>query len=521
VDGNNNLFVTGQWGSLTNSLSYPVTNPGGGAYYDATFNGGTNGGDGFMAKFRPTPIIATAAATQPSCSNPCGGSATANVVSPSGCTYFYLWSNSQTTQTATGLCAGTYTVSIKNQLCSDTSLIVTINSNGSLTLNSTSTSASCGNNNGSATVTATGGTNPLTYSWSNGQTTSTATGLSAGTYTATVTDGIGCSNTQTVPITATGTLSVTVSTTQTGCTVNNGTATLNPNTGTAPYFYNWNNGQTTQTATGLASGNYTATITDVSGCTKTETLTITQSPAITVSVTTNTAACLSSNGDATANPSGGTPGFTYSWNNGQTTQTATGLAAGTYTATVTDANGCTQIQTASVNQVPGSTATASASPSVIISGASSALTATGGGTYVWSPTLNLSCTTCSNPTATPSQTTSYCVLVTDNNGCKDSTCITITVDIPCGTIYIPNAFSPNNDSENDLECVFGNCIETFHIAIYNRWGEKVFESTDQTICWDGTHRGQELNTAVFDYYLDAKLTTGEKIKKKGNISLLR
>ena len=99
--------------------------------------------------------------------------------------------------------------------------------------------------------------------------------------------------------------------------------------------------------------------------------------------------------------------------------------------------------------------------------------------------------------------------------------MSINVDIPCKAFYIPNAFSPNNDGENDMECVYGDCIETMHIKIFDRWGEKVFESYDQGICWDGRFRGELENTAVFDFYLDATFKNGDKINKKGNISLVR
>jgi len=591
IDSDANLFATGEWTFLTNSASYPVVNPGGGAFYDQNFNGSD---DGYIVKFSPASVSVTSSVNHPNCSNPCGGSATATSLGT--CIYSYLWSNGQTTQMATGLCAGNFTVSITNQFCKDTSLVVTINSTGSLTTSTTITSSSCGNNNGTATITVSAGITPFTYSWSNGQTTSVATALGSGSYSVVVTDASGCSSTQTVAITSGNTLSVTVSSTQPNCFGNSGTATVVSSGGTNPFTYSWDNGQSSQTVTGLVAGNYSVLVTDASGCTSTQTVAITQPTALTVSVTANTAACLSSNGDATATPSGGTPGFTYLWNNGQTTQTATGLSAGNhtvtvtdlngctqtetvtitqanntlsvsttstpagctvsngtatanasngtpgytylwsnsqttqtatglavgnYTTTVTDANGCTQAQVVSVTQTSGPSITASATAANISLGATTTLTATGGGTYLWSPSADLSCSTCENPTATPSQTTSYCVIITDNNGCQDSACITITVDIPCGTIYIPNAFSPNNDSENDLECVFGNCIEIFHIKIYNRWGEKVFESTDQKLCWDGTHRGKPLNSAVFDYYMDATLTSGEKISKKGNISLIR
>ena len=231
--------------------------------------------------------------------------------------------------------------------------------------------------------------------------------------------------------------------------------------------------------------------------------------------------CTGSTGTAAVVAAGGTGSYSYLWSNGGTTSQISLLTSQIYSVTITDANGCTQTQTVSVTQISGPIVTASASVNTIPVGGSSSLTATGGGTYSWSPSTGLSCTNCSNPIASPNQTTNYCVVVTDNNGCKDSTCIAITIDLPCETIYIPNAFSPNNDLENDLECVFGSCIETFHIAIYNRWGEVVFESSDQKICWDGIYKGKQLNTAVFDYYLEATLTSGEKINKKGNISLIR
>ncbi len=91
----------------------------------------------------------------------------------------------------------------------------------------------------------------------------------------------------------------------------------------------------------------------------------------------------------------------------------------------------------------------------------------------------------------------------------------------CGQTFVPNAFSPDNDGENDMECVYGKCIKSMYFVIYDRWGEKVFETTNKSQCWDGTYKGKEMNTAVFVYYLKANLTTGEEVIKKGNISLMR
>ncbi|MDP1746615.1 MAG: gliding motility-associated C-terminal domain-containing protein [Bacteroidota bacterium] len=91
----------------------------------------------------------------------------------------------------------------------------------------------------------------------------------------------------------------------------------------------------------------------------------------------------------------------------------------------------------------------------------------------------------------------------------------------CGEMFVPNAFSPDNNGENDMECVYGKCVKSLYFAIYDRWGEKVFETTDIMQCWDGTFRGKDMNTAVFVYVMRATLTTGEEVNKKGNISLIR
>ena len=97
----------------------------------------------------------------------------------------------------------------------------------------------------------------------------------------------------------------------------------------------------------------------------------------------------------------------------------------------------------------------------------------------------------------------------------------VTVETPCSEIFIPNAFSPNGDNTNDMECVFGNCIASMTFSIYDRWGEKVFETHDPKRCWNGTYRGEKLNGAVFVYYFEGVLSTGEHINKKGNVSLVR
>src|ERR1051325_10901917 len=149
-------------------------------------------------------------------------------------------------------------------------------------------------------------------------------------------------------------------------------------------------------------------------------------PGISVSSSSTQSSCSAPTGTASGAASNGTSPYTYLWNNGQTAQTATGLAGGNYTVTITDASGCIATQTVTVTQQAGPTASASASVQLISLGGSSSLTATGGGTYLWSPATGLSCTTCANPIATPSQTTNYCVTVTDASGCIATQTVTVT-----------------------------------------------------------------------------------------------
>jgi gliding motility-associated-like protein len=162
------------------------------------------------------------------------------------------------------------------------------------------------------------------------------------------------------------------------------------------------------------------------------------------------------------------------------------------------------------------------SDETIIPGDSVTLHATGNLlNYIWSPSAGLSDVTIANPIAFPVTTTTYYVTGTDGNNCSALDSITINIEIPCGEIFVPTAFSQNNDLQNDMECVLGDCIVSMKFTIYDRWGEKVFETTDQKICWDGNYKGQVMNTATFVYSLSATLINGKEIIKKGNISLIR
>ena len=132
--------------------------------------------------------------------------------------------------------------------------------------------------------------------------------------------------------------------------------------------------------------------------------------------------------------------------------------------------------------------------------------------------------TSANPTFILEEEVTFEVTVTDENGCSIVLAVVvIPADTPCAEpfIFVPNAFTPNGDDHNDQLRVDGNQIVEMYLAIYNRWGERVFEATDQSQTWDGTFDGQALNPDVFGYIFTATCTNGDTFSSQGNISLLR
>ena len=117
----------------------------------------------------------------------------------------------------------------------------------------------------------------------------------------------------------------------------------------------------------------------------------------------------------------------------------------------------------------------------------------------------------------PTTTTSYTLIVTDANGCTDVAVFIVYVEFNCGNLFIPNAFSPNGDLQNDILYVRSGCLKTMHFVIYDRWGVIVFKTEKITEGWGG----EKQNTGVYVYILTYELMTGETGTKKGNVSLIR
>lgn len=590
-------------GSGGNAGSGGNTNSGGNVSSGGSAGSGGSTGSGGNITILCQPITASIVSTNVNCYGTCTGTATVTANGGSA-PYSYSWNTipAQTAQTATGLCAGSYTVIVTDASMSTTTATVTITQNTAITLSLTATPSTCGNANGTASVTANGGTGAYTYSWNNSQTTSSISGLTSANYQVTVTDSNGCTQTASIQVNnspgvtaqinpdslircngscngklsafgllgtppyqfswSTGATNGTISslcmgvytltvTDSAGCisstsfnltqpallnsvlnTSNircggaaNGTASVIASGGTGSYTYSWTNGNTQSMANNLTPGSYTITITDSSGCSTQQNFSITEPAPLSSTITSIPDTCNTGLGSAQITVSGGVGAYTYSWGNGNTNSSISGLTSGNYSVTVVDNNGCSTLQF--VNIINIGSATADAGPDVSITrGTQTTLAATGGGGYSWSPSTGLSCISCENPVANPTTTTKYFVVVTAENGCTalDSVLITVTYNCNGAELDLPNAFSPNNDGQNDMYYVIGlGCIKSFSLMIYNRWGEKIFETFDMSNGWDGTFRGELMNTGVYAYALSAVLDNEEEevIIKTGNITLLR
>jgi gliding motility-associated-like protein len=271
------------------------------------------------------------------------------------------------------------------------------------------------------------------------------------------------------------------------------------------------------------SGTYSDTLTTAAGCDSivSVSLNITGLPAL--SATTTADSCAEGVGTAVVNVSGGTAPYTYVWSNGATGSQQANLNGGFYNVTVTDQKGCTSTALVSVPIVSPPVVNVNLSSVTLLEGDSVQLNASGALTYQWTPATGLSCSACPNPVASPLQTTAYTVIGIDANGCRAEETVSIIVDIRCNELFVPTIFSPNSSgpAANEQVCVFSNCIAEMDFAIYDRWGQLVFETKNPKECWDGTKDGKEVVSGVYAYRLFVKQLNGSSISKNGNITLVK
>ncbi|MFH1321751.1 MAG: PKD domain-containing protein, partial [Bacteroidota bacterium] len=372
------------------------------------------------------------------CYDSCDGSASATIVGGTA-PFTYLWDDpgSQTTATATGFCAGNYTVTVTDGAGCISADGVTITEPALLdaSIDYSTNALCCFSCDGEATVSVSGGTTPYTYIWTNyiGDTISisdSASGLCSDTMYVTVVDTNGCIDGDTIFISEPSLLTASIIGTDVSCNGgSDGAADLTVFGGTPPYTYSWSSGPTIEDLTNLIAGIYSVMVTDFNGCDTTAIVIINQPAPLALTPSSVNANCGQSDGEVSVSVSGGTTSYTYLWDdpNSSVTPTVTGLPANIYYITVTDANNCTAITTATILDIPGGTASATvnnnASGAGICDGQAT-VSMTGGTppfTYLWDDPLAQTTTTAVSLCAG-----SYCISVTDVNGCTDTACVVIT-----------------------------------------------------------------------------------------------
>jgi gliding motility-associated-like protein len=427
-----------------------------------------------------------------------------------------------------GLAAGNYQISVTDASgCVSFQSFTVVQPSAPLGLSQvTINPATCGNANGSIVVTPTGGTPSYNFVWTpTGGTDSLVQNILAGIYVLALSDSNACAFDTTITLSNSDGPQV-----QPGLLVNptcfggnNGSASVQVSGGTPPYSYAWSGSAAgnTPSANNLSAGNYVVTVTDASGCTQNLPLSLSQPPSISYTSSSVGASCGNANGVATIIANGGIAPYTYVWSTGATgTTTISQIPTGLYSALITDSAGCTVLATVNVGGSAGPVIDAGEDV-VIQAGQSVNLDASSSGVlnYLWSPSEGLSCTACPDPVASPDTTTLYIVSV-NYNGCIGSDTVLISVEKNCGDIFIPSAFSPNSDGNNDKLYLRGICIQSMLFKVYDRWGKLLFETKDPALGWDGTFEGEPCLAGVYTYTAEVTVK-GAVLSSKGNVTLHR
>jgi subtilisin-like proprotein convertase family protein len=383
--------------------------------------------------------------------------------------YTYLWSNGHTEQDIYNLHAGTYSVTVTDSNgCTYPYQAVIANQPGTLVIqNAVITNESCGNANGAINLMLTGSTTPYTYLWSNGATSQDLSGIHAGTYEVSVTSAQGCTATHTAVVsnTANG-MELSWIVTNEICSNHSGSIDLNVSGGAAPYTYTWNDGIHTQDRSGLSAGIYVCTVTDNSSCKSiTDTIVVSNfAGSLSVSAVKTNETCGNHQGGINLTVSGGIAPITYQWSNAAITEDLSGLAAGNYSYTVTDANGCT---VSGMHTIVNTSSTLAYTVQISDEHCNNNqgainLTVSGGSspyTYLWNGGITTEDRSNLN-------SGNYSCTITDASGCSISTGVLTVSDNP-GTLAISSSVvtdevCDNNHGKIDISISGGNTPYTYH-----------------------------------------------------------
>ncbi len=485
---------------------------------------------------QPTAISASLSITN----SICGGATGSITVTPSGGTpgtitdYNYYWVHDTliTTNTANNLAQNSYSVSITDSLGCSFDTVATVNDDGAGTASVSSVSdVLCnGESTGAATVAITGGTANFTYVISMGgividstessNTSYDVSNLVVGTYNVEIYDANGCLSTTDITVNQPTELLISDSVVNIDCyNNNNGAIFIDANGGTPSYLYTWNTGSSISNLIDISAGYYSITVTDNNGCTKQiDSIEITQPTELLLSINSSTnASCYNdSTGAITINAEGGTPTYTYIWNNGETTSDLVNIPSGNYSLTLTDANNCTDTISATILN-PEELLLQDSVKQEDYAGFISLYPV--GGTEPYAYTWSNDVTTSANEYLSSGD---YYVTVTDANGCTILN--SYTIEIP---LIVPSVITPNADGKNDYFNITNvETLDKVKISVFNRWGDLIFSFDDngakykeQDSQWDGTDiNGNLLPIGSYVYIIELN---DNSESYKGTVTIVR
>jgi len=442
----------------------------------------------------------------------------------------YEWSNNDQDFITDGLGAGTYSVIVTDQYGCSISDTFNITEPADILLTETSINPSCQlGTQGSIDLTVTGGTPDYYYSWNNNQIAQDINGLYAGQYLVFVTDTSGCQDSLVIQLNDPDALVLSEIHTDVLCySDSTGIIDLTVSNGIPNYSYAWGDGQMTEDVINLPFGNYFVNVTDQNNCGAFLSVFIAQPDTLLFLTDSNVTHILcfdESSGLIDIEVDGGVIPYTFQWDNGDTTMSLINIPTGNYTLTITDANGCFDTLSITVNQPLEPLSLAGESTSTCLGDSSGTIIVfASGGTpgyfYIWDTKPGHTLDYLFN---LPIDT--YLVIVTDLNDCVDSLHIKVnqlTSLNECVNIEMPNVFTPNNDMINDVflpRNLFN--IKTYNLVIVNRWGETMFESSVPSIGWNGTFMGKPCNEGVYFYSVNYTDNYDENGKIHGYITLNR
>lgn len=458
----------------------------------------------------------------------CFGDSTGNIdltvtggVSP----YLYNWSNGSLSQDLQDLASGWFAVTVTDaNNCTAIDSVFISQPAEALNFDKEITATTCfGGSDGRIIFQPFGGTAPYSYTWSNGDSTAIVSGVKSGSYSITITDANNCVRFDSVFVPQPDKISIVDSINPVRCYgENSGDIFLTVTGGTDPYRYRWSNSEfqlnvISRDIVNVPTETYTVEVRDSNDCIAEASFFLPEPDTLLPNKEIKPITCAgSADGGISLFPTGGNPGYSYSWSSGSTDSVLSNLDEDVYSYTITDTRGCEDIDTIDLPNPDTLRFNADVEPVSCIDQADGIieLSPSGGyGNYAFSWSTGESGNPLENLAGGE-----YTITITDFVGCsRDSSIILPVIDEEC--LFIPNSFTPNGDGRNDVWMIenlylYPDCT----VRIFNRWGNLVFDSKGYNDPWDGTKAGNALPSDTYYYVIDINNGT---TPKSGSVTIVR